>query len=454
MAAILLVDDDSSVISLLKAFLEPGGYELAAACDGASALLLLQERVFDLMITDLMMPDLDGIGLMRQAKQIQTHLTTIVISASNSVDNAVAAMKCGAFDYVAKPFKFDELLITVRRALSYSDLLTENKVLRRGVRGANEAGYGFIIGNSQVMLDIFRLIEKIAGTTSTVLILGESGTGKELIAKAIHNCSNRNAAPFIKVNCAAMPEQLLESELFGYVKGAFTGANENKTGLFEEADGGTIFLDEIGSIPLRMQVKLLRVLQEKEIRRVGSNKDRKIDVRVVAATNENLLKKIEQNEFREDLYFRLSVIPLQVPPLRERREDIPLLVRYFLKIFEEENGRRVNIADDAMRALVDHEWPGNIRQLENLIRRVAILSENNQISSGDLPQEVVGFQKTERIDAMSEHTELADDFLPLKDYLKNVEIAYIRNVLKSCNGDKEKAAQVLGVSLATLYRKL
>jgi len=453
MASILLVDDDQSVIAILKAVLEPGGYTIASAGNGVSALRQLGDSVFDLMITDLKMPGLDGIKLMEKAKELQPHLAVIMISASASVDDAVKAMKFGAFDYIAKPFKFDELLLTVKRALSYSELETENKVLRQSVQGTSQKGYGFIVGNSPLMLEIYRLIEKIARTTSTVLILGESGTGKELIAKAIHNCSARADKPFVKVNCAAMPEQLLESELFGYVKGAFTGAAENKAGLFEEADGGTIFLDEIGSIPLRMQVKLLRTLQEKEIRRVGSTKDHKVDVRVLAATNENLEKKIAENEFREDLYFRLSVIPVNVPPLRERRDDIPLLIKHFLNTFSQENGRRVDIAEEAVKALTSYEWPGNIRQLENLIRRVAILSENGMISANDLPQEIFGFQKTEPIDALSESDE-PEVFIPLKEYLKNVEIAYIRNVLKSCNDDKEKAARILDVSLATLYRKL
>lgn len=454
MATILLVDDDHSVISILKAVLEPGGYNISTAGSGMAALRMLRESVFDLMITDVKMPGMDGFKLMEKAKEMQPHLAVVVISASSSVDDAVKAMKHGAFDYIAKPFKFDELLLTVQRALAYCDLLTENKVLRRSVMGTEAVGYGFIVGNSQPMLEIFRLIEKIARTTSTVLILGESGTGKELVAKAIHNCSSRSSAPFVKVNCAAMPEQLLESELFGYVKGAFTGAAENKSGLFEEAQGGTIFLDEIGSIPLMMQVKLLRTLQEKEIRRVGSTKDHKIDVRVVAATNEDLQKKIARGEFREDLFFRLSVIPITVPPLRARREDIPCLIKHFLSVFEQESGRRVSIADDAIKTLTEYEWPGNIRQLENLIRRVAILSENGTISSGDLPQEVLGFQKTEPIDILSDNSNDSDEFIPLKEYLKNVETAYIRNVLKNCNDDKEKAARILDVSLATLYRKL
>jgi len=454
MASILLVDDDSSVISILKAVLEPGGYTIASAGSGVAALRLLGESVFDLMITDLVMPGMDGINLMGKAKKLQPHMAVIVISASAAVDDAVKAMKCGAFDYISKPFKFDELLLTVQRALSYCDLVTENKVLRRSVQGTSQNGYGFIVGNSPPMLEIFRLIEKIAMTTSTVLILGESGTGKELIAKAIHNCSSRSSGPFVKVNCAAMPETLLESELFGYVKGAFTGAADNKAGLFEEAEGGTIFLDEIGSIPLRMQVKLLRTLQEKEIRRLGSTKDHKVDVRVLAATNEDLQKKIEQNEFREDLYFRLSVIPILVPPLRERREDIPLLIKHFLTACDQESGRKIEIAEEAVKALTEYDWPGNIRQLENLIRRVAILSENGVITAADLPQEVFGFQKTEPIDALSENTNETEVFIPLKEYLKNVETTYIRNVLKSCNDDKERAAEILEVSLATLYRKL
>ncbi len=451
---ILVVDDDASALSVLKTFLVNSGFEVTAAGNGVEAAKNLNEMVFDLIVTDLRMPDIDGIALMKMAKQLQPQSSIIVMSASEKLSDAVAAMRFGAFDYIAKPFKFEEMLFTIKRALSYSELLSENRVLKY-FKPRGESGYGFIIGESAPMMEIFRLIEKVACTLSTVLILGESGTGKELIAKAIHNCSNRAAGPFIKINCTAMPEELLESELFGHIKGSFTGAAENKKGLFEVAEGGTIFLDEIGSIPVRMQAKLLRALQEKEIRAVGDTKNRQIDVRVLAATNEDLQEKIERNEFREDLFFRLSVIPITLPPLRERKDDIPLLIDFFIRNQEHETGKPIRVTDDAMKALMSYSWPGNIRQLENLVKRLSILSESGEIRSRDLPLEILGLQKTEKIVDLDEYIEQGEEeFISLKEYLRNVENSYINNVVKHCDGDKEKAASLLGISLATLYRKI
>ncbi len=452
MADILIVDDDPSALSILKRYLESGGYSVTAAGSAVIALDLLEEKVFDLMITDIRMPDIDGIALMKKARKIQSHMVVIVMSASGDITDAVTAMKFGAYDYIAKPFKFDQMMFIVERALSYENLVTENRVLKSSFID-NRSGYSFIIGESKSMLEIFQIIDKISGTNSTVLILGESGTGKELIARAVHNTSTRSAMPFVKVNCTAMPENLLESELFGHEKGAFTGADEAKKGLFEVADHGTIFLDEIGSVPMSMQVKLLRALQEKEIRRVGSTKDRKIDVRVIAATNEDLHARIAANEFREDLFFRLSVIPINIPSLRERKTDIPLLVKHFVNEFEQEHGRRIAISEEAMKSLTEYSWPGNIRQLENLMKRLAILTESGEITVSDLPQDIVGFQKTERIENIQAYEE-GDAFISLKEYLKNVEVAYIKNVVDYCEGNKDEAARILEISLATLYRKL
>lgn len=293
----------------------------------------------------------------------------------------------GAFDYVVKPFNFDELLLTVRRALNYEMALAENEVLKSTLT----ANYHFniLVGDSEPMLSVYRLIEKVAKTNSTVLILGASGTGKELVAKALHSSSPRHSGPFITVNCAAMPESLLESELFGYVKGAFTGANANKKGLFETAHCGTIFLDEISAIPLSMQVKMLRVLQEKEIRRVGGTENIPVDIRVVAASNENLEEKIARGEFRDDLYYRLSVIPIEIPLLKDRLEDIPLLVSHFLEQYEKENKQPAAISQDALQALFLYHWPGNVRELENVLKRAATLCENNNIMLSDLPPAIL-----------------------------------------------------------------
>ena len=454
MADILIVDDDSASLSILQKILAAEGHNISSTTSGLKAMNMLRDQAFDLMITDLHMPDCDGISLMKHAKSFQRNIEVIVISVSDAISDAVAAMKFGAFDYISKPFKFDELSFTVNRALSYEELATENRLLKK-TAATHNSGYSFIIGESQPMREVFKIIEKVAATPTTVLILGESGTGKELIAKAIHNASPRRSQPFVKVNCTAMQETLLESELFGHLKGSFTGANENKKGLFEVADSGTIFLDEIGSIPLSMQAKLLRTLQEKEIRRVGDTADRSIDVRVVAATNENLQEKIADGSFREDLFFRLSVIPVHLPPLRERRDGIPLLVVHWLHQFEKEQNRHVKVLDDAMRALREYSWPGNIRQLENLVKRTAILSDSGEIHAKDLPQEIIGFQKTEKIINFNDYVEQsADEFISLKEYLKNVETTYIRNVVKHFDGDKESAAKTLGISLATLYRKI
>ncbi|MFA6293253.1 MAG: sigma-54 dependent transcriptional regulator [Victivallales bacterium] len=387
MYKILIVDDELTIIEVLKKLLVKSGYTVTACLNGSDALDKLKEEVFDLMITDVRLPGIDGITLLQRATDLQSHMAVIVMTAYSEVEPAIAAMKNGAFDYVIKPFNFDELLITVQRALNYEMALAENEVLKSTLT----ANYHFniLIGDSGPMLGVYRLIEKVAKTNSTVLILGESGTGKELVAKALHSSSPRHDAPFITVNCAAMPENLLESELFGYVKGAFTGANLNKKGLFESAHGGSIFLDEISAMPLSMQVKMLRVLQEKEIRRVGGTETIPVDVRVIAASNENLEEKIERGEFRDDLYYRLSVIPIEIPLLKDRVEDIPLLVSHFLEQYEKENKQPVAISQDALRALFLYKWPGNVRELENVLKRAATLCENNTILLSDLPPAIL-----------------------------------------------------------------
>ncbi len=391
MPKILIVDDEISIIEVLKRLLAKEGYELSTSFDGADARNKLREEVFDLMITDVRLPNVDGITLLKEARELQSHLAVIVMTAYADVDNAVTAMKYGAFDYITKPFKFDEIVLTVQRALSYEDALAENEMLRSRLTAGSH--FNLIVGESEPMLHIYRLIEKVSKTNSTVLILGDSGTGKELVAKAIHGSSPRHRGPFVTVNCAAMPEALLESELFGHVKGAFTGAMGNKKGLFEVADTGTIFLDEIGAMPVSMQSKLLRALQEKEIRRVGGTENIPFDSRIVAATNENLEEKTARGLFREDLYYRLSVIPIKMPPLRDRPSDIPLLTSYFLDAFKKENSRIVDISRDALAMLEQYSWPGNVRELENVLKRAATLCENNLIKVSDLPEAVVNSSK-------------------------------------------------------------
>jgi DNA-binding NtrC family response regulator len=449
MAKILIVDDELSIIEVLKSLLSREGHSVMTSSNGKSALRSLKENVFDLLITDIRMPEIDGITLLQQARELQSHLAVIVITAYAKVDNAVEAMKNGAFDYVTKPFKFDEILLTVQRALTYEQTLAENEVLKSSLD--THFHFNCLVGDAEPMRKVYKLIEKVARTDSTVLITGESGTGKELVAKSLHSASSRFEQPFITINCTAMPESLLESELFGYKKGAFTGANSNKKGLFEAADKGTIFLDEIGSIPMNMQMKLLRVLQEKEIRQVGGTEDIKIDVRVVAATNEDLAKKIKEQTFREDLFYRLSVIPIELPPLAERKEDIPQLVNYFISQYNKENLRQIEISTQAIKLLIQHSWPGNVRELENTIKRAATLCDNNRIEVTDLPGLDIDSSESS-VQPIAKDS--SDERPSLKKYMKNVEISYLKAVVEECNGDKEMAAEKLGVSLATLYRKI
>ncbi len=460
MARILIVDDELSIVQVLKTLLLRSGHCITSASSGDEAVVLLKENVFDLMITDVRLPGIDGISLLHEARALQSDLAVIVMTAYAGVDNAVEAMRNGAFDYITKPFKFDELMLTIDRALSYEKALSENKMLRSSL--TTKLHFNCIVGDADPMIELYRQIEKIAKTNSTVLILGESGTGKELVAKAVHVSSPRASAPFVTVNCSAMPETLLESELFGYVKGAFTGAASNRKGLFETASGGTIFLDEIGSIPLSMQSKLLRVLQEKEIRPVGGTSNIPVDVRVVAATNENLSLKTSKGAFREDLYFRLSVIPLSIPPLRERKGDIPALLRHFSSVFEKENGRAVEISPEALEMLSAFSWPGNVRQLENIVKRLATLNETGVIDVSELPPEIKAKSPSSPAPGLAPapipphlaEEDFIPEIVPLKQHMRGIEEGYIRRVIKYCDGDKEAAARKLGVSLATLYRKI
>lgn len=449
-AKILVVDDEISIVEVLKALLSREGYEVDTSSDGEEALDLLREDKFDLMISDIRMQPMDGITLLREARALQAHLAIIMITAYATVETAVDAMKNGAFDYVCKPFKIDELLLTVQRALSYEHALQENETLKESLR----AKYHFenLVGDHDNMRNVYALIEKVARTDSTILIRGESGTGKELVARALHNYSRRNEKPFVAINCAALPETLLESELFGYVKGAFTGANKFKKGLFEAAEGGTLLLDEIGSLPVDMQTKLLRVLEEREFRPVGGTKTVSVDVRIVAATNEPLEERIKTSQFREDLYYRLSVIPIELPPLRDRISDVPLLVNHFLKELNEAEGRTITIDSVAVKALQLYAWPGNVRELENVVRRAGTLCDGNRITLQDLPPKII---------ELARQNDLRDDEedvaklrgVSLKSFLRAKEREYIQLVLDQCGGDKEQAASALGISLATFYRK-
>jgi len=451
MSRILLVDDEPSILSVLSTLLKAEGYEVVPIGDPSQALERLEKEDFDLLITDIRMTPITGMDLLRHAHEKKPTMSVLIMTAFGSVDTAVEALKMGAFDYVTKPFKVDELLITVQRALEYHRTLQENVDLKSKLG----AKYKFenIVAESESMRRVCEMIERVAPTDTTVLIVGESGTGKELVAKAIHAHSRRKDKKFLAINCAALPETLLESEMFGYVKGAFTGATSNKEGLFEAAQGGTLFLDEIGSMPLSLQGKFLRVLQEKEVRRVGGNETIPVDVRVLAATNTPLEELMAKGQFREDLYYRISVINITIKPLRERPEDIFPLINY---IIQREYGdhETPTITPDARQILESYHWPGNVRELENAIKHALTFSTENKISREVLPARIVNSVQQQRISQP-----ISDAFgqfkgKSLKAFLREKEKEYLQFVLAQAQGDKEKAAKELKISLATLYRKL
>lgn len=451
MARILLVDDEPSILSVLNTLLKAEGYEIFPSLGGEKARDLLNSEEFDLMLSDIRMAPVDGMELLRLAHQRNPSMPVIMLTAYGSVETAIEALKLGAFDYITKPFKVDELLITVQRAFEYNQALTENKDLKAqlGTRYHLEN----IVAESTSMQNVCEMIRKVAPTDTTVLIYGESGTGKELVAKAIHANSNRKDKRFLAVNCAALPEPLLESEMFGHAKGSFTGASSDKEGLFEAANGGTIFLDEIGSMPLSIQGKLLRVLQEKEVRRVGANKDIAIDTRVVAATNTRLEDLIKNGGFREDLYYRLSVIPIEIASLKDRREDILPIVYHIIQ-HETKNGATLPNIDQEVSAILEaYNWPGNVRELENAIKHAMTFSRNNTITKDVLPPKIAATEipREKRIPASDTDFSKARS---LKAFLRAKEKEYLQQVLKNTNGNKDEAAKTLKISLATLYRKL
>ncbi len=437
---ILIVEDEDLMRGILGSLLSDAGYRTVLAADAEEALQAFSVEAPALTISDINIGKVDGLALLDRIKQIDADALVVMITAYSSVETAVAALRKGAFDYITKPFINEELLQTVRNALRQRELFRENHYLRRELKGR----YNFdnIIGRSDSLTGIFRLIEKIAPTSSSVLIQGESGTGKEMMARAIHYNSPRADGPFIAINCGALPENLLESELFGYVKGAFTGANTNKLGLLRAANGGTLLLDEVGEMPPTLQVKLLRALQEREVTPLGTTKPESFDARVIAATNRSLEEEVTQNHFREDLFYRLSVIGFTVPPLRDRREDIPLLVRFFIKKFSQEIGvAEKSVSDEAMQKLINYEWRGNVRELQNAIERAVTLSDE-QIEVIHLPQKI--------IDANIGTRDLTGQIVTLEE----LERRYILDTLASVNDDKLRTAELLGIDLSTLYRKL
>lgn len=453
MAKILLVDDEPSILAVLGTLLKAEGHEVTPALGGDKALETLKIGNFDLMLCDIRMTPVDGMEILRQARQLQPLMAAIMLTAYGSVETAIGAMKFGAFDYVTKPFKVDELMITVQRALDYSKAVSENATLKAKLQ--TQYRLENIVAESPAMQAVCELIQKVAPTDATVLIYGESGTGKELVARAIHACSRRHDKNFLPVNCAALPEPLLESEMFGHVKGAFTGATANKPGLFEAADGGTIFLDEIGAMPASIQAKLLRVLQDKQVRPVGSNESLPVDARVLAATNNRLETLMKAGTFREDLYYRLSVIPIEVKPLRERREDILALVFHFLRKETPEGSEPPSIDPDVRAIFEAYSWPGNVRELENAIKHAVALSRGGRIARESLPPRIAEETPAAGQRTATPEASLADfKGKSLRTFLRAKEKEYLQQVLSTVGGDKEEAAKALKISLATLYRKL
>ncbi|MBI1869783.1 MAG: sigma-54-dependent Fis family transcriptional regulator [Chlamydiae bacterium] len=438
---ILIVDDEINTREGLARALGPVGYEVYLAANGEEALKILRETSMDLMLTDLRMSGMGGLQLLDEAHQLDANLKIIVFTAYGSIETAVQAMRRGAYDYLSKPVNLDALEIILSRTLQAKRMESENQLLREQLN--KKFGFENIIGESQKMKEIYELIQQVAPTKATVLIQGESGTGKELIAHALHHLSPRKDKPLVALHCAALSESLLESELFGHEKGAFTGALERHIGRFEKADGGTIFLDEISEVSPRIQVKLLRVLQEMAFERVGGNQTLHVDVRAISATNTHLKTKVKEGSFREDLYYRLHVVFIQVPPLRERKEDVPLLVQNFLKQASAENNKIIHsISPKAMEALTDYEWPGNVRELKNAIQSMVVLAKKPELGASDLPPAIREMTKSQ--------TSFLNPGVPIREAEKNL----ILQTLNSTNFNKTKAAQLLGISRRTLHRKI
>ncbi|HKL26438.1 MAG TPA: sigma-54 dependent transcriptional regulator [Desulfuromonadales bacterium] len=449
-AKILLIDDDRGSREGLGLLLRQEGYEVDTLDSGEAALQALGKEPYDVIITDLILPGASGIDLLKTVKEMDLPCNVILITGNASAETAVEAMKEGAFDYITKPIDFQKLQLLTDKAVEKSRLVAENLYLRQQLRGKYK--FDNIIGSSSAMQEVFTCMEKIMNTDSTVLILGESGTGKELVARAIHYNSHRKQKPFVAINCGAIPAELLESELFGHVRGAFTGAVADKQGKFEQADQGTIFLDEIGTMPVHLQMKLLRVLQEHEVERVGSSKKVSFNVRVISATNSNLDELVEKGQFREDLYYRLNVIPVPLPALRERLEDIPLLARHFLqKSCKAMQREPMNFTGEAIQALEAYDWPGNVREMENAIERAVALADGLVIDRKDLPAKISGKQGVEHA---LHFPDIPEAGLDLQDIIATMEKAMIGQALEKSGGVKSRAAALLRINRTTLVEKL
>jgi two-component system response regulator AtoC len=446
---LLIVDDEENMRHMLSSLLAKAGYRVDTASDGANALEMVDQTLYDFILCDLKMPNMNGMEFFETARDKLWATTVIMMSAYGSLDTAVEAMKKGAYDFISKPFKPDEVLLTLKKAEERESLKRENLWLKERIRKIQENyHFGNMVAKSNAMLNVFKLAEKVAQYNTTVLIYGDSGTGKELIARGIHFAGQRAKKSLVPVNCGGIPENLLESELFGYKKGAFTGADRDKKGLFEEADGGTILLDEIGELPLSLQVKLLRVLQENEIRAVGDSKTKKIDVRVIAATSKNLKDEVSKGAFREDLFFRLNVLPIMLPPLRERPEDIPFLSQHFIDRFNISLNKEIKgITPAAISLLLKHNWPGNVRELENVIERGVVLAEDSILLPENFPPELGEESKMSKMDDWF-------DGYSLKTAQKILEKKLITKALRTTNGNRTQAARILEISHPSLLSKI
>jgi two-component system, NtrC family, response regulator AtoC len=444
---ILIIDDEESFRHMLSVILKKEKYDVETASNGEEGLQKVADSPFDQILCDIRMPQMDGLEFLREVQKMGVNATIIMMSAYGTVDSAIEAMKLGAYDYISKPFKPDEIILTLKKAEERERLRRENELLRKEIK--KEYSFENIVSKNEKMQKIFEVIKKVAKYKSTILITGESGTGKELVARALHYNSDRSQNPFIPINCGAIPENLLESELFGHEKGAFTDAIRTKKGLFEEADDGTLFLDEIGELPLQLQVKLLRVLQDGEIRRVGDSKSIQIDVRIIAATVKDLVREVSEGRFRDDLFYRLHVFPIHIPPLRERQEDIPLLVAHFVQKHSLSLNKNVlGINPKALAALMNYRWFGNVRELENTIERAIVLADESNIELENLPIEIREFK--EKVELAS----LVEEECSIKKASKILEINLIKKALKKTRGNHTQAARLLEISHRALLYKI
>ncbi len=446
MRRVLVVDDEENIRLVVKSLLRKNGYEVGVADSGEAALGMVDSFGPDVILTDVRMPKMGGLDLLATLRAKQHPATVIVMSAYGNIDMALEAMKAGAYDYISKPFKPEELILVLRKAEERETLRRENRALKEQIKGKEQ--FQSILAKSPSMTAIFKIITKITEFKTTVLISGESGVGKELVAKAIHNSSNRKTRPFVAINCGAIPENLLESELFGHKKGAFTDASADRHGLFEEANGGTLFLDEIGELPLNLQVKLLRVLQEETIRKLGDAKDIKVDVRIIAATHRDLSAEVAAGRFREDLFYRINVLPIVVPPLRLRREDIAILLDHFLDRNNARLGTQIRgVSAEARKVLMDYSWPGNVRELENTIERAMVLCDTDVVQAPDLPDRI-----RDALDPVQ--VQLASGELSVKKTSAAIEQILIRRALQKTKGNRTRAAELLEISHRALLYKI